>query len=130
MKSARGAAFGDLDNDGRLDVVLNNCDDSPTVLRNVTKDAGHWLSVKLIGGAKSPRDAIGATVWLTADGKRQRADVISGASYCSQSDLRLHFGLGNATNVDKLEIRWPSGARKTVEVKAIDRILTIREEEK
>ena len=130
VKSARGAAFGDLDNDGRVDVVLNNCDDAPTVLRNVTKEAGHWLALKLIGGPKSPRDAIGATVWLTADGKRQRADVISGASYCSQSDLRLHFGLGKATKAPKLEIRWPSGAHNTVEVKAIDRTLTIREEEK
>jgi enediyne biosynthesis protein E4 len=128
VKSARGAAFGDLDNDGRVDVVLNNCDDTPTVLRNVTNGAGHWLSLKLVGGAKSPRDAIGATVWLTADGIRQRADVISGASYCSQSDLRLHFGLGKAAKVDKLEIRWPSGARETVEVKAVDQMMTIREE--
>jgi len=127
VKSARGAAFGDLDNDGRIDVALNNCDDTPTVLRNETKEAGHWLSVKLIGGAKSPRDAIGATVWLTADGKRQRADVISGASYCSQSDLRLYFGLGKATKVDKLEIRWPSGARETVNVKAVDRMITLTE---
>jgi hypothetical protein len=69
VKSARGAAFGDLDNDGRVDVVLNNCDNTPTVLRNVTSEAGHWLSLKLIGGAKSPRDAIGATVWLTAGGQ-------------------------------------------------------------
>jgi len=127
VKSARGAAFGDLDNDGRVDVVLNNCDDAPTVLRNVTKEAGHWLTLKLVGGAKSPRDAIGATAWLTADGKRQRADVISGASYCSQSDLRLHFGLGKATKVDKLEIRWPSGARETVDVKAVDRTMTLIE---
>jgi hypothetical protein len=86
--------------------------------------------LKLIGGPKSARDAIGATAWLTVDGKRQRSDVISGASYCSQSDLRLHFGLGKATKVDKLEIRWPSGVHKTVEVKAIDHMLTIREEEK
>lgn len=127
VKSARGAAFGDLDNDGRLDVVLNNCDDTPTVLRNVTKGAGHWLALKLIGGPKSPRDAIGATVWLTAGGERQRADVISGASYCSQSDLRLHFGLGSATKVDKLEVRWPSGARETVDVKAVDRMITVTE---
>ena len=125
--AARGAAFGDLDNDGRVDVVLNNCDNTPTVLRNETKDAGHWLSVKLIGGARGPRDAIGATVWLTADGKRQRADVISGASYCSQSDLRSHFGLGKAGKVDKLEVHWPSGAKETVEIKGIDRIVTIIE---
>jgi hypothetical protein len=127
VKSARGAAFGDLDNDGRVDVAINNCGDTPTVLRNETKDAGHWLSLKLIGGAKSPRDAIGATAWLSADGKRQRADVISGASYCSQSDLRLHFGLGRATKVDRLEVRWPSGARETVEVKAVDRMVVVTE---
>src|SRR5262245_56436874 len=127
VKAARGAAFGDLDNDGRVDVVLNNCDDAPTVLRNVTSEAGHWLSLKLIGGAKSPRDALGATVWLTAGGQRQRADVISGASYCSQSDLRLHFGLGKATQVDKLEIRWPSGTRETVAVKAVDRVAMVGE---
>jgi hypothetical protein len=93
----------------------------------VTKETGHWLALKLIGGPKSPRDAVGATAWLTAGGKRQRADVISGASYCSQSDLRLHFGLGNATKVDKLEIRWPSGARETLEVKAVDRLMTVAE---
>ncbi len=130
VRSARGAAFGDLDNDGRVDVVINNCDDAPTVLRNVTTDAGHWLSLRLIGGPKSPRDAIGATVWLTAGGKRQRADAISGAGYCSQSDLRLHFGLGKATKVDKVEIRWPSGAHKTLQIKTVDRALTVREEER
>jgi len=124
---ARGAAFGDLDNDGRVDVVINNCDSRPTVLRNTTNTHGHWLMVKLTGGANSPRDAIGATVWLTAGGQRQRADVISGASYCSQSDLRLHFGLGRATKVERLEIRWPSGAKETVEVKSVDRVLAITE---
>jgi hypothetical protein len=127
VKSARGAAFGDLNNDGRIDVIMNNCDNVPTLLRNETKDAGHWLALRLIGGKQSPRDAIGATVWLTADGKRQRADVISGASYCSQSDLRLHFGLSKATKVDKLEIRWPSGLKEMIEVKGIDRVVTITE---
>jgi enediyne biosynthesis protein E4 len=122
---ARGAAFGDLDNDGRVDVVINNCDSHPTVLRNVTTPAGHWLALKLISGKGSPRDAIGATVWLTAGGKRQRADVLSGASYCSQSDFKLHFGLGQATRIDKLEVRWPSGAREVVAVKGIDRVVTI-----
>jgi enediyne biosynthesis protein E4 len=127
VKAARGAAFGDLDNDGRVEVVINNCDDTPTVLRNETNSAGHWLSLKLLSGK---RDAIGATAWLTANGQRQRADVLSGGSYCSQSDLRLHFGLGAATKVDKLEIRWPGGARETVAVKAVDRVLTITERAK
>ena len=124
---ARGAAFGDIDNDGRIDVVLGNTDSAPTVLRNESPNKGHWLRIKLVGGPKSPRDAIGATVFLTAGGKRRRQDVISGASYCSQSDLRLHFGLGTATRVDKLEIRWPSGAKETVEIKEIDREITIKE---
>lgn len=124
---ARGLALGDIDNDGRVDAVINNCDGHPTVLRNETAKTGHWLALKLIGGPKSTRDAIGATVWLTAGAKRQRADVVSGASYCSQSDLRLHFGLGAATKIEKLEIRWPSGAREVVPIKAIDRVVTITE---
>ena len=127
VKSARGAAFGDIDNDGRVDVVINNCDDVPTVLRNETKSSNHWLSVKLIGGKQSPRDAIGATVWVTAGGKRQRADVISGGSYCSQSDLRLHFGLGSAPKVDKLEVRWPSGTKEEIAVDGVDRLMTVSE---
>ncbi len=125
VKSARGLGVGDIDNDGRLDVVMNNCDGIPTVLRNETKPAGHWLSLRLIGGPKSPRDAIGATVHLIAGGQRQRADVISGAGYCSQSVLRLHFGLGSVTKVDGLEIRWPSGAREKVVVNGVDRAITI-----
>jgi hypothetical protein len=124
---ARGAAFGDIDNDGRIDVVLNNTDSAPTVLRNESPNKNHWLRVKLTGGPQSPRDAIGATVFLTAAGKRQRQDVISGASYCSQSDLRLHFGLGAATRVDKLEIRWPSGAKEVIAVKEVDREISITE---
>jgi hypothetical protein len=125
--TARGAAFGDIDNDGRVDAVLNNTDSAPTILKNEAATKNHWLKVKLVGGPRSPRDAIGAAVFLSAGGKRQRQDVISGASYLSQSDLRLHFGLGAATRVDKLEIRWPSGAREVVEVKEIDREIIITE---
>jgi hypothetical protein len=124
---ARGAAFGDIDNDGRIDVVMNNCGSAPTVLHNEAGTGNHWLTVKLTGRTRGPRDAIGATAYLVAGGKRQRRDVISGASYLSQSDLRLHFGLGRTTKVDRLEIRWPSGARQTVEVKDIDRQVTVTE---
>lgn len=125
--SARGAAFGDLFNDGHVDVVLNNIDSTPTLLRNVVKNENHWLGLKLIGGSKSPRDAIGAKVFLTAGGIRQRADVFSGGSYGSSSDLRLHFGLGKSAAVQKIEIMWPSGAKEQVIPKAVDRILTIQE---
>jgi hypothetical protein len=122
---ARGAAFGDLDNDGRIDVVMNNCDAPPTVLRNEHGGKNHWLSVKLVGARV--RDAVGAKVFLSAGGKRQRRDCMSGASYCSQSDLRLHFGLGAVTRIDKLEIEWPGGARESVEIKSVDCQVTIVE---
>ena len=113
--------------DGRVDVVINNLEAPPTLLRNVAKHTNHWLMLHLVGGPGSPRDAIGATVTLTAGGMRQRGDVISGGSYSSSSDLRLHFGLGLATSVEKLEIRWPSGKKETVAIPGVDRILTIVE---
>ena len=124
---ARGAAFGDLFNDGHIDVVLNNMDSSPALLRNVAKNDNHWITFKLIGGPKSPRDAIGAKVFLTANGVRQRADVISGGSYGSSSDLRIHFGLGSSAKVAKVEIDWPSGRKEEVAVPGVDRILTVVE---
>ena len=125
--AARGAAFGDLFNDGHIDVVINNMDGPPTLLRNVLKNDNHWITLKLIGGPGSPRDAIGAKVFLTAGGKTQRADVYSGGSYASSSDPRIHFGLGSATTVDKIEIQWPSGAKETVAVPGIDAIFTVTE---
>ncbi len=124
---ARGAAFGDLFNDGHIDVVLNNLDAPPTLLRNVVKSENHWLALKLVGGPRSPRDAIGAKVFLTRGGIRQRADVFSGGSYASSSDPRVHFGLGADAKVDKLEIQWPSGVREEISVPGIDRILTVVE---
>jgi hypothetical protein len=124
---ARGAAFGDLFNDGHIDVVLNNVDSHPTLLRNVVKNANHWVTLKLGGGPKSPRDAIGAKVFVTAGGVRQRGDVFSGGSYASSSDERLHFGLGAAMKVDKVEIHWPSGAKEQITLPAVDRIFTVIE---
>ncbi|MBO0911469.1 MAG: CRTAC1 family protein [Acidobacteria bacterium] len=125
--SARGAAFGDLFNDGHVDVVLNVMDSTPVVLRNVVKNSNHWLTLKLIGGAKSPRDAIGAKAFVTAGGVRQRGDVFSGGSYASTSDQRLHFGLGAATRIDKAEIFWPSGTKEDIQVPGIDRIVMVVE---
>ena len=125
--TARGAAFGDLFNDGHIDVVINNIDSTPSLLRNVVKNENHWLTLKLIGGLKSPRDAVGAKVFLTAAGIRQRADVISGGSYGSSSDQRVHFGLGSATRVEKIEIQWPSGLKQQVSVPRVDQIVTVEE---
>jgi hypothetical protein len=124
---ARGAAFGDLFNDGHIDVVLNSVDSHPTLLRNVVKNANHWVTLKLVGGPRSPHDAIGAKVFVTAGGFRQRGDVFSGGSYASSSDQRLHFGLGAAVKVDKVEIHWPSGAKEQITLPAVDRIFTVLE---
>jgi enediyne biosynthesis protein E4 len=126
--AARGAAFGDLFNDGKMDVVINQMDDTPVLLRNVNPDKNHWVGLKLVGGPKSPRDAVGTTVYLTAGGVRQRGDVISGGSYASSNDFRIHFGLGTAGKADGLEIRWPSGKIDHLSLPAVDCFYTITEE--
>ena len=125
----RGLAVGDLDGDGRLDVVINNADSKPTILKNVGSPVGHWLAFRLVGdpAKKSPRDAIGAIVYVTAGKIRQRQDLVSGGSYASQNDLTLHFGLGGATSVDKVEVKWPDGSSETVSIPGIDRKLTVIE---
>lgn len=123
---ARGAAFGDLFNDGKIDVVINPLEGHAILLRNVNPDHHHWVELKLIGtGPKTPRDAVGAAVYLTANGMRQRSDVLSGGSYMSSNDQRVHFGLGEATTVGKVEIHWPGAPVETIHLPAVDRIFTI-----
>jgi hypothetical protein len=123
----RGAAFGDIFNDGKIDVVINNMDGVPTLLRNVNPDHHHWVDLKLIGGPRSPRDAVGATVYLNAAGIRQRGDVLSGGSYLSSNDMRIHFGLGDAADAGTAEIHWPSGEKEIIKLPSVDRIYTISE---
>jgi hypothetical protein len=123
----RGAAFGDIFNDGHIDVVINALDHVPVLLKNVDTDKHHWVGLRLIGGAKSPRDAVGAAVYLTAGGVRQRADVLSGGSYESSNDQRPHFGIGDATAVDALEVHWPSGLIEKVKLPQVDRFYALEE---
>lgn len=126
---ARGMAFGDIFNDGKIDAVVNNIDSTPSLFRNVTKTNNHWLGLKMVGAPAteagkrgSPRDAVGTTVYLTHGDMRERADVIAGGSFASSSDPRLHFGLGSSAHVDKLEAHWPSGKVETVVLSgAVDR---------
>ncbi len=124
---ARGAAFGDIFNDGKVDVVINCIDHTPVLLRNVNPDTNHWVGLKLIGGPKVPRDAIGATVYVTSGGIKQRADVMSGGSFESSNDQRLHFGLGQSKTIDALEIHWPGGEVEHVTLPGVDRIFAIEQ---
>lgn len=124
-RSSRGAAFGDYDNDGDIDVLVVNIDDRPTLLRNDTS-GGHWITMRL-QGVKSNRDGIGAKVTVVAGGRRQIAEVRAGGSYVSHNDMRLHFGLGAEITVDRVEIRWPSGLTERVGMLKADRIYEARE---
>jgi enediyne biosynthesis protein E4 len=123
--SGRGCAFGDIDNDGDVDILILNMNEPPSLLRNDLKGTHHWLKVKLVG-SKSNRSAIGARVLAKYAGRSQAQEVLSQSSYYSSNDSRLHFGLGQATTAD-LAIRWPSGAtEKYLNVKC-DQLVTIRE---
>jgi hypothetical protein len=101
----------------------------PTLLKNVDPDKNNWLSVKLTGdtAAKSPKDAVGATVYLTSGKTRQRTDLFSGASYASQSQQILHFGLGNSTSIDRLEVRWPNGQTETFPISSVNSLITLKQ---
>jgi hypothetical protein len=125
-KAARGAAFGDYDDDGDVDVVIDNVNDAPDLYRVDSDPANHWLTVKLVG-TRSNRSAIGARVRCTAGGATQTQEVRGGGSYISQNDLRVHFGLGPVARVDRLEVRWPNGLTEQWSELAADRILTLKE---
>jgi hypothetical protein len=124
--SSRGAAFGDFDNDGVIEIAVNNQNEAPSLLKQLSSPPGDWVILKLVGRA-SNRSAIGARVKLTAGGRAQYGEVRSGGSYLSQNDLRLHFGLAGAGTIQKLEISWPNGARQLLTDQPGNRIITIRE---
>jgi hypothetical protein len=124
----RGSASGDFDNDGDLDILVLNLNDRPRLLRNDLGKGNHWLELRLVGTV-SNRDAVGARVRLTAGGRTQLRDVRTSSGYLSQSDPRLHFGLGSSAVVERIEISWPSGTVQRLDKIAADRLLTITEPE-
>src|SRR5262245_35744881 len=125
-KSSRGAAFGDYDNDGDIDVLVINMNDRPTLLRNDSPPANHWITIRLIG-TKSNRDALSARERVDSNGRRQVSFVRGDGSYLSHSDLRAHFGLAAAAKVDRVEIRWPSGVVETATGLTSNRFYIARE---
>jgi hypothetical protein len=117
---------GDLFNDGLIDVVVEDIDGAPMILRNRGVPGNQWVSFEL-AGTKSNRLAIGARIKVTAGRMTQTDQIRSGGSYLSQSDLRLHFGLGTATQVDSVEIRWPSGTTETLRDLRADQFYFVQE---
>ena len=124
--SARGLAVGDLFNDGNVDAVIENIDGPPLVLRNQSAPDRHWIEFEL-AGTRSNRSAIGAELTIKSAGTIQTAEIRSGGSYLSQSDLRAHFGLDHATQVQELRIRWPSGKIEVFDNLRADRMYTMLE---
>jgi enediyne biosynthesis protein E4 len=123
---ARGACFGDYDNDGKIDVFLVNLGAQGTLFHNISSTTGHWITIQL-KGTRSNRDGIGAHLELLAGGKKQVAERVAGSGYLSQDDGRIHFGLGSATKVENLTVQWPSGHQQVLENLAVDRIVTVEE---
>jgi hypothetical protein len=123
---SRGLAVGDLFNDGNMDVVIEDLDSSPMLLRNHGSPGRHWVSFEL-AGTKSNRAAIGARIKLVAGGMTQTEEVHSGGSYLSQNDLRVHFGLNAATKIDSVEIHWPSGSVDNLKDVPADKFYSVLE---
>jgi len=123
---SRGAAIGDFDNDGDLDILVNNCGQAPQLLRNDGRHTNHWLEILLIG-TTSNRDGVGARVTLTAGDLRLYDQRKGGMSYQSAHDPRLHFGLGQRAKVDSIEILWPSGTKTKLANVGCDQIIAVME---
>lgn len=126
LRVSRGAAFGDLDNDGQIDIVVEDLDSQPMILKNEGDKSNHWITLEL--GAKTGNPlAIGARIKVTTGKIVQTEEIRSGGSYLSQNDLRVHFGLGKATKADAIEIRWNSGKTETLKDVAADKFYAILE---
>ena len=122
----RGAAFGDFDRDGRIDVVVTRLNEKPEILRNVSEGTGHWITLRL-EGVRSNRDGIGARVHLVSASGEQWNRVTTSVGYGGSSDRLVHFGLGTDVIVQSIEIEWPSGIRQVLRNLAVDRYYELKE---
>jgi hypothetical protein len=126
MLSRRGTAFGDIDNDGNIDVVVYNTDGPPSIFLNETRNSNHRVLFRLVG-TKSNKAAIGARVTVSTSSMEQMDEVRGGGSYLSSSDLRLHFGLGSESTMKRVQILWPSGLKEEIKDLPADAIYTLVE---
>jgi hypothetical protein len=126
VASSRGMAVGDLWNDGRVSAVINNMDETPKLLVNLSPNSNHWVGISL-KGTRSNRDSIGAKVTVTAGGRHYVQEVRSGSSYISNNDMRLHFGLGSSDRVTHITVRWPNGETEEFPGVATDRFISLTE---
>ena len=122
----RGAAYGDIDNDGDWDLLVTNCNGIPRLFRNENKTAHNWIKIRLIG-EKSNRDGIGSRVKITTESGTQERTLRSGSSYCSQSELSIIFGIGNDKKISQIDVNWPSGQVTTLTELALNKSITIKE---
>jgi hypothetical protein len=125
-RAHRGAAFGDLNNDGKIDIVVNVVNDRPQILMNRTSGENHWIILNLVG-TKDNRDGLGTKVKITTAEGTQFNHATTAVGYSSSSDKRVHFGLGKAAMIDKIELAWPTGVKQTLNHIKADQVLTIVE---
>jgi hypothetical protein len=126
VSSARGLAVGDLWNDGRISAVICNMNAPPMLLVNDVRNGNHWIAFRTIG-SKSNRDGIGAKISVKAGARTLVDEVRSGSSYISNNDMRVHFGLGSAKKIERVQVRWPSGLVERFENLPVDAIHTLKE---
>jgi enediyne biosynthesis protein E4 len=123
---SRGACFADYDNDGKMDAFVVNLGSPATLVHNISTTSGHWIAFQL-RGRKSNRDGIGTRIEIFTGTRKQIAERVAGSGYLSQDDARVHFGLGSASNIDKVVLHWPSGKEQVLENVAADQVLTVEE---
>jgi hypothetical protein len=125
-RTHRGAAFGDLNNDGAIDIVVSAIQDRPQILMNRTANGNHWILLKLVG-TKDNRDGLGTKVKITTSDGVQYNEATTAVGYNSSSDKRIHFGLGNAVVIEKIELAWPTGVKQMLTNVKVDQVLTVVE---